>query len=92
MKRVRVLLRSRAALLVVVLAGLGSVIGLLPPANDVHSAICAFRPIIRTYYSDATYTTEVGQRGTDCACEPVFWGVTSPYVISTTLCCNVNTC
>jgi len=31
------------------------------------------------YYSDATYTTVVGARGTGCCDEPVHWGVTSPY-------------
>lgn len=91
MKRLRTILRSRAALLIVVTAMLASVIGLLPPTKAALAA-CAFRPTIRTYYSDATYTTVVGQRGYDCSCNDVFGGVTSPYLISTTLCCSVNTC
>lgn len=92
MKNVRVFLKSRALLLAAVLGVLGGSFGLLAPAKVAHSAICAFRPIIRTYYSDATYTTAVGQRGTDCSCNSVFWGVTSAYVQSQTLCCSVNTC
>ncbi|MFL6196823.1 MAG: hypothetical protein ACJ75H_21750 [Thermoanaerobaculia bacterium] len=85
-------LRSRRALLAATLVVLGCVLGLLTPVQDAQSAICAFSPVIRTYYSNATYTTVVGQRGRDCACEPVFWGVTSAYVKSQTLCCSVNTC
>ena len=84
--------KSRIALLVVLLVVLGGTLGLIAPVESAHSAICNFRPIIRTYYSDATHSTEVGQRGTDCGCNPVFWGVTSSFVTSQQLCCSVNTC
>ncbi|HEX3555275.1 MAG TPA: DUF6289 family protein [Thermoanaerobaculia bacterium] len=92
MQRVTLFLRSRGALLAIVLVVLGSVLGLLAPADVAQSAVCAFRPIVRTYYSDASHTTVVGQRGTDCGCNPIFWGVTSAFVTSQSLCCNVNTC
>lgn len=92
MRKIRVFLKSRALLLAALLGVLGGSFGLLAPAKVAHSAICAFRPTIRTYYSDATHTTVVGQRGNDCSCNGVFWGVTSAYVTSETLCCSVNTC
>ena len=92
MKTVHKTLRSRAARLAVLLVVLGSVTGLLSPVDVAQSAVCAFRPVIRTYYSDATRTTEVGQRGNDCTCNGVFWGVTSSFVKSETLCCPVNQC
>jgi hypothetical protein len=92
MKKIRVFLKSRALLLAALLGVLGGSFGLLAPAKVASSAVCAFRPVIRTYYSDATFTTAVGQRGTDCSCNPVSWGVTSSFVQSQTLCCNVNTC
>ncbi len=82
---------SRVTQLVFLLAVLG-VTGLLSPVEEAQSAACAFRPVIRTYYSDATYTVEVGQRGNDCTCNGVFWGVTSSFVKSQTLCCPVNQC
>jgi hypothetical protein len=92
MRKIRVFLKSRTLLLAAVLGIVGGTFGLLTPAGVAHSQTCAFRPVLRTYYSDATYTTAVGQRGNDCSCNGVFWGVTSSYVKSQTLCCSVNTC
>jgi hypothetical protein len=92
MQKIIVFLKSRGALLMVLLVVLGGTLGLIAPVESAHSAICNFRPTIRTYYSDASHTTVVGQRGTDCSCNPVFWGVTSAFVTSQQLCCNVNTC
>jgi hypothetical protein len=92
MRKIRVFLKSRALLLAAVLGVLGGAFGLLTPADVAHSAICAFRPVIRTYYSDSSHSTVVGQRGLDCSCNDVSWGVTSSFVTSQTLCCNVNTC
>lgn len=92
MKQIRTFLRHRGAVLAVLLAVLGSTLGLLTPVDVAQSAICAFRPTIRTYYSDASHSTVVGQRGVDCSCNDVSWGVTSSFVTSQTLCCNVNTC
>jgi hypothetical protein len=92
MQKMILFLKSRAVLLMALLAVLGGALGLIAPVETAHSAICNFRPIIRTYYSDATHTTEVGQRGTDCGCNPIFWGLTSSFVVSQQLCCSVNTC
>ncbi|MEA2605232.1 MAG: hypothetical protein QOF89_6224 [Acidobacteriota bacterium] len=92
MKNISLPPRSRGVLLAIVLVVLGSVLGLLSPVHVAQSAICAFRPIQRTYYSDGSHTTVVGQRGLDCGCNDISWGVTSAFVTSQTLCCSVNTC
>jgi hypothetical protein len=42
------------------------------PANAIQQGLC-------TYWSDASRTEEVGQRGYDCCGNPVNWGVTSAY-------------
>jgi hypothetical protein len=42
-------------------------------------AVVIAGPSICTYYSDATYTTAVGARGTGCCNKPISWGVTSAY-------------
>jgi uncharacterized protein DUF6289 len=92
MQKVRTFLKSRSALLAVVAVVLSSTLGLLSPVEVAHSSICAWRPIIRTYYSDATHTTEVGQRGLNCNCDDISWGVTSAFVVNFTQCCNAFTC
>jgi len=92
MRNVRAFLKSRSALLAAVVIVLGSVVGLLSPVEVAHSAICNWRPIIRTYYSDATHTTAVGQRGLNCNCDDISWGVTSSFEVNTQECCNVFTC
>lgn len=40
------------------------------------------------YYSDATYTTEVGERYTPCDGSPWSWGTTSAYYQTTTESCG----
>lgn len=40
------------------------------------------------YYSDATYTNEIGGRWTDCCGDTVFWGYSSNYKIETQLECG----
>lgn len=92
MKRTKMFLRSRGALLAIVVVALGSVLGLLTPPDIAQSAVCAFRPITRNYYSDATYTNLVGQRGIDCNCNEFSWGITTAYVKNTTQCCPYFTC
>jgi hypothetical protein len=92
MQRISVLTSNRGVRLVALLVVLGGTLGLMAPVDSAHSAICAFHPTIRTYYSDASHTTVVGQRGIDCSCNDVFWGVTSAFVTSQQLCCSVNTC
>lgn len=42
-------------------------------------AVVIAGPHVCTYYSDATYTTAVGGRGTGCCNSTISWGVTSPY-------------
>lgn len=46
---------------------------LTPPAAEaIGQGVCA-------YYSDSTYTTVVGARGTGCCGAVINWGVTTPY-------------
>jgi hypothetical protein len=92
MQKISVLTRNRGVRLVALLVVVGGTLGLMAPVDSAHSAICAFRPTIRTYYSDASHTTVVGQRGIDCSCNDASWGVTSAFVTSQQLCCSVNTC
>jgi len=92
MKGIKLFLRSRAVRLALLLVVLGSVLGLIPPGHVAQSAVCAFRPVIRTYYSDAAHTTVVGQTGLNCNCDDISWGVTSAYVVSQTQCCPYLTC
>lgn len=92
MKGIKVFLRSRATRLALLLVVFSGVLGLIPPGPVAQSAVCAFRPVIRTYYSDSTYTNVVGQRGLNCNCDDISWGVTSAYVVSQTQCCPHFTC
>ncbi|HEV7785801.1 MAG TPA: DUF6289 family protein [Thermoanaerobaculia bacterium] len=92
MKRVKTFLKSRGALLAIVAVVLGSTLGLTSPVKVAQSATCAWRPIIRTYYSDATHTTVVGERGLNCNCDDISWGVTSSFVVNTQQCCSFFTC
>ena len=85
-------LKSRVGRLAVLLVVLGTVMGVIAPVDVAQSYVCAFRPVIRTYYSDGTYTNPVGQRGLDCSCNEVSWGVTSGFMKSQTQCCPYFTC
>ena len=89
MNGIKTFLRSRVALLAILLVALSGVAGLLQP---VQAAACVFRPIVTTYYSDATHTTVVGQCGLDCSCSEFCWGVQTQYRVNSRLCCTVNTC
>ena len=42
-------------------------------------AVVIAGPSVCTYYSNATYTTAVGARGTGCCNAPINWGITTPY-------------
>ncbi|HYU30918.1 MAG TPA: DUF6289 family protein [Thermoanaerobaculia bacterium] len=86
------LLGNRGTLLVTVLLVFGSMVGLLTPVDVAQSATCAFRPWLRSYYSDASHTTLVGQRGLDCSCNDVSWGDMSDYMVVTVQCCFQNLC
>lgn len=92
MQKVRSFLKSRGALLAIVAMALGSTLGLTSPVKVAQAQVCAWRPVIRTYYSDATHTTVVGERGLNCNCDDISWGVTSAYVVNFTQCCNFFTC
>ncbi len=58
----------RIALLAVLLVMLSGIFALVPP---VEALPCG---VITTYY---TGSLVVGQRGTDCDCNDVYWGVTT---------------
>ena len=90
MAKVSAFVHSRTGILAIVLLLAAGALTLLPPADA--RQVCGFRPIVRTYYNDANHDVEVGQRGTDCDCNPIIWGTTSAYVVVTQLCCTVNTC
>jgi len=91
MHRVGNLLKSRGSRLAIVVMVLASTLGLLSPAK-VHSFTCVWRPIIRDYWSDATHTDLVGQRGLNCNCDDISWGVTSSFVTQEVQCCPFFTC
>ena len=42
-------------------------------------AVVIAGPHLCTYYSNSSYTTAVGGRGTGCCNTVISWGVTSPY-------------
>jgi hypothetical protein len=42
-------------------------------------AVVIAGPSVCAYYSDATYTTVVGARGTGCCNSTINWGITTPY-------------
>lgn len=56
-------------------AGAAMVAATLPPATEAASSGNC------TYYSDASHTTVVGQRGKDCCNNVVSWGSTSAYSV-----------
>jgi uncharacterized protein DUF6289 len=91
MQRVGSFLKSRGSRLAIVVMVLGSALGLASPVK-VHSFTCQWRPIIRDYWSDATHTTLVGQRGLNCNCDDISWGVTSSYLTQEVQCCPFFTC
>lgn len=92
MQRAGSVLTSRVSRLAIVVIVLGSTLGLLSPVGVAHSFTCAWRPILRDYWSDATHTTLVGQRGLNCNCDDASWGVTSSYMTQEVQCCPYFTC
>ena len=85
-------LKSRVARLMILVLVLGTTLGLLSPPKVAHSYTCVWRPVIRNYWSDATYTNLVGQRGLNCNCDDISWGVTSSYMTQEIQCCPYFTC
>jgi hypothetical protein len=62
-------------------------------AADIRHAEAAFGgPSVCSYYSDATFTTVVGARGTGCCGEPINWGITTPYKRCEVLYCTQSLC
>ena len=49
-------------------------------------------PNVCTYYSDATYKTVVGARGTGCCNTVINWGITTAYKKCQPLFCTQNIC
>jgi hypothetical protein len=90
MKNVEKFLKSRISRLMILALVLGGTLGLLSPVKV--AATCAWNPILRNYWSDATHTTLVGQRGLNCNCDDASWGVTSAYETNTVQCCLHFTC
>jgi hypothetical protein len=89
MHRVGSFLRSRSALLAIMLAVL--VLALLAPGPKA-SLACAGTYILTRYYSDATYTTQIGECYRDCSCNYYCDGQTSSYRKITYSCCAYNGC
>ena len=71
---INVLHSSKKALLAVALLGLlaTGIVAFAPSADAATSSNC-------TYYSNANYTTVVGQYGYDCCNTRVAWGVKTQY-------------
>lgn len=65
-------LKVRIAIAVLSLVILAGTFVLLTPSVKAFGGLC-------TYYSNASYTTVVGQRGSDCCGNPVSWGQITPY-------------
>ena len=92
MKTAGNLMKGRVSRLVILVLVLGGTLGLLTPVQEAHSLTCVWRPIIRDYWSDASHTVLVGERGLNCNCDDISWGVTSSYVTQVVQCCLHFTC
>jgi hypothetical protein len=62
----------KIALVVCMLVVLAFALSVDVPRAEAILGVC-------TYYSDATFTTVVGARGTGCCGEVVNWGIITPY-------------
>ncbi len=76
MKRMRTLLNTRVVLAVLVLVVCAALYLAALPKSD---AVIVTGPGVWKYYSDATYRTVVGARGTGCCGEPISWGVVTQF-------------
>lgn len=77
--------KMRWTLLAALLVVLATVAALVPQIAEAIQGVCF-------YYSDATYTTVVGARGTGCCNKPINWGVVTPYRRCETLYCPDVVC
>ena len=64
---------------IVLVAALAAVLA-TPLLWSTAEAVIIAGPSVCTYYSDATYTTVVGARGTGCCGTVINWGITTLYV------------
>ena len=85
MHRIRSLWNVKVAVAVLVLVGLAAIYVATTPATDAVLGIWV-------YYSDATYTTVVGARGTACCGQIVNWGITTPYKKFEKIYCPTGLC
>lgn len=92
MNRAGICLTSRISRLVILLLVLGVTLGVLSPVQVAHSYTCVWHPIIRDYWNEAAHINLIGQRGLNCNCDEVNWGVTSSYMTQEVQCCPYFTC
>lgn len=88
MSRIRSFVTAHAKIVilaVIILVGGAIYIASLPKADASGGYVCA-------YYSDATYRTVVGARGTGCCGAPINWGVTTAYKKCQVLICTQQIC
>ncbi len=78
----------KLVLMVFLLAVVAFALAGLRPAE----AVVIAGPHVCTYYSDATYRTAVGARGTGCCNSTISWGVTSSYSRCERLYCTDVVC
>ena len=79
-------MRKRLSWLTLALILIAGIAFLATPGEEVNAA--PKNEILRTYYSDATYTTEIGFVFWPCVGSRVQEGETSPYVIIETESCS----
>jgi hypothetical protein len=78
---------TRTALLAMLLLALPASMVVLVPAT-AHASYCCGWNHFSKYYSDATYTTLVGQcNDSDCTGQITCWGTETIYERDTTSCC-----
>lgn len=86
MSRIRAFLTSKIVIAsLFVLIGGAIYIASLPKSDAVGGQVCA-------YYSNASYTTVVGARGSGCCGSVINWGVITPYRKCQTLYCTQQVC
>jgi hypothetical protein len=88
MSRIRSFVTANAKAFIVaaiILVGGAIYVASLPKAGASGGYVCS-------YYSDATYRTVVGSRGTGCCGEPINWGVTTAYKKCRVLICTDQIC
>jgi hypothetical protein len=76
----------------VVLVGFLVTIVTFALAVNVRSAEAVAGPNVCAYYSDATYTTVVGARGTGCCGAVINWGITTAFKKCERLLCTDQIC